>query len=138
MSKPLIISIIDDDDIYRYTILKTIQALNISRQTLIFIDGEQALQFMTDNVANVDELPDVILLDVNMPVMDGFGFMEEYVKLIPRIAKKIIVFMISSSVNPKDIDLAKSIPEITDYIVKPIEPGKLVRILADLENKGLL
>lgn len=132
------IGIVDDDDIYRFTIMKTIQALNLSAKILVFTDGEQALDYITKNIGNDALLPSVILLDVNMPVLDGFGFMSEYSKLIPELPNKINIFMISSSINPADVNRAKSIPEVTDYIVKPIVVGKLVRIFADLERKGYL
>lgn len=138
MSKPLIIGIVDDDDIYRFTILRTIKILGLSNNTVNFNDGKAALDFMIENVDEIEKLPDVIFLDVNMPVMDGFEFMREYVKLIPAIGKKITVFMMSSSVNPEDIDRAKSIPEITDYIVKPIVQGKLVTIISDMQQSGIL
>lgn len=126
------IYIVDDDDIYRYTISRNLEALNLSNEKLVFSDGEQAINFMIDNVGNYNNLPDVILLDINMPVMDGFQFMEEYVKLKPLIAKEIAVYMISSSVNPQDIQRAKAVPEIVDYLVKPINPTKLGAILQSL------
>lgn len=132
MEKPLLICVIDDDDIYRYTISKNLKALNLTSDMLVFSDREQAINFMTDNVGNPNQLPDIILLDINMPVMDGFQFMEEYVKLEPLIAKEIAVYMISSSVNPQDIQRAKAVPEIADYLVKPINPTKLGAILQSL------
>lgn len=138
MSRQFIISVVDDDDIYRFTILKTVKKLGLSRKTIAFSDGKEALDFIIQKMGSIDDIPDVILLDVNMPVMDGFEFMKAYTRLLPTIGKKIKVFMISSSVNPEDIDRAKGIPEIIDYIVKPIEPGKLVRIIADLEKGGHL
>lgn len=130
MSPPEIIGIIDDDDIYRFMTVKTIQSLKIQTENISFSDGEEALEFIVDNIDDIKKLPDVILLDVNMPVLDGFGFMKEFVKLKPLIGKKINIFMISSSANPIDRERAKSIPDITDYFVKPIEPGKLMRMLS--------
>lgn len=137
MTKKLIIGIIDDDDIYRYTIQRIIRDLNISNKNLVFTGGEQALDYLCGHMDTASELPDVLLLDVNMPVMDGFEFMQEYEKLVSHLAKNIVIFMISSSVNPDDVDRAKSIQRITDYIVKPIEPGKLLRIISELELGGL-
>jgi len=133
MLRPLTIAIIDDDEIYRYVILKTMQSSDISKRNLVFTNGEQALHFIVENLDNAGELPDMILLDMNMPVMDGFAFMEEYAKLVPKISKKIIVIIISSSINPLDIERARSIPGITDYMSKPIVPGKLIRTLTELQ-----
>jgi CheY-like chemotaxis protein len=138
MGKPFLICLIDDDDIYRYTISKNLEAQKLSRKMLIFSDGEEAINFMIDNVGNSSNLPDIIFLDINMPIMDGFQFMEEYAKLKPRVGKKIIIYMISSSVNPADIERVKAISEISDYLIKPIEPGKLGELLISLEEEGKL
>jgi len=138
MNKKLIFGIVDDDDIYRYTIQRTIRDLDLSEKNLIFTNGEQALQFLLDHTDSAGELPDVLLLDVNMPIMDGFEFMKEYENIASNLVKKIVIFMISSSVNPVDIDRAKNFPGITDYIVKPIEPGKLQRIISELDWHGLV
>ena len=90
---------------------------------------------MTANLLNDTELPDVIFLDINMPIMDGFQFMEEYVKIKPELNKKITIYMVSSSVDAVDIERAKSISDISDYIIKPIEPKQLKKIMHDLEQK---
>lgn len=67
-----------------------------------------------------------------MPVMDGFQFMEEYVKIKPRVGKKITIYMVSSSLDPVDIERAKRISAISDYIVKPIGLGRLKTIIEGL------
>ncbi|SFW25980.1 response regulator [Cellulophaga fucicola] len=127
------VCIIDDDDIYQFTIVKTIKALDLAKKIMVFSDGEQALNFMLDNLKNNYDLPDVIFLDNNMPIMDGFQFMEEYTKVKPQIDKKITVYMVSSSVDPVDIERANSVAEINGYIIKPIKPGQLKSIIESLE-----
>tara|TARA_R110002111_G_scaffold55243_3_gene94979 strand:- start:863 stop:1180 length:318 start_codon:yes stop_codon:yes gene_type:complete len=105
---------------------------------MVFSDGEEALDFMLDNLHNDKELPDVIFLDIDMPIMDGFQFMEEYVRIKPKLGKKITIYMVSSSVDPVDIDRAKKISEITDYIVKPITHDQLTGIIRELDSSGAL
>jgi CheY-like chemotaxis protein len=134
MSRPLIIFIVDDDEIYKYTMTKTIERQKIAKKILTFSDGEEAINFMIDNVGNSIDLPDIIFLDINMPIMDGFQFMEEYVLLKPRIGKKIVIYMVTSSVDPIDIDRAKKISKISNYIVKPIKADKLSEIMAAIPN----
>ena len=102
---------------------------------LLFSDGEEALEFMVDNLHNNDELPDIIFLDINMPIMDGFQFMEEYVKIKPELNKKITIYMVSSSVDAVDIERARGISDISDYIIKPIEPKQLTKIMCDLQKR---
>jgi len=128
------ICIIDDDDIYQYTIIKILQSLKLNKKIIAFSDGEEALDFLIDNLYNDEELPDVIFLDINMPIMDGFQFIEEYVKLKPKWNKKITIYMVSSSVDPVDIEKAKNISEISDYIIKPIKAGELKTIMANLQS----
>ncbi|EPR70725.1 two-component response regulator [Winogradskyella psychrotolerans RS-3] len=67
-----------------------------------------------------------------MPIMDGFQFMEEYVKIKPKLSKKITIYMVSSSVDPVDIERAKNISDISDYIIKPIKAGQLQEIMNNL------
>lgn len=127
------ICIIDDDDIYQFTIVKTIKAMGLAKKIMVFSDGEEAKDFMLDNIKNNYELPDVIFLDNNMPIMDGFQFMEEYIKFKPQLDKKITVYMVSSSVDPVDIERANNVSEINGYIIKPIKPGQLKSIIENLE-----
>ena len=132
MSSSLKVCIVDDDDIYQFTMVKTMKSLNLTNKIMVFSDGEEALDFMLDNLHNDKELPDVIFLDIDMPIMDGFQFMEEYVKIKPKLGKKITIYMVSSSVDPVDIERAKKISEITDYIVKPITHDQLKHIVGEL------
>ena len=138
MNKHYNICVIDDDDIYQFTITKILESIKLSKKILLFSDGEEALDFMVNNLSNNDELPDVIFLDINMPIMDGFQFMEEYVEIKPKLKKKIVIYMVSSSVDPVDIAKAKEISDISDYIIKPIKAGHLKTIMAQLENTGKL
>ncbi|PXX31793.1 response regulator [Arenibacter sp. ARW7G5Y1] len=136
MTKPFIICLIDDDDIYKYTITRTIKTHKLARKILMFSNGEEALEFMIDNVGNNQKLPDVIFLDINMPILDGFQFMEEYVKIKPRVGKEVTIYMVSSSVDPVDLAQANQISEISDYIIKPITPEQLSAIVDTLEAEG--
>lgn len=115
-----IISIVDDDKIYQFTMTKTIEATRRFKKILVFSDGEEAFGFLTENQSNPEFLPDIIFLDINMPYMDGWEFLAEFALLKPKLAKKIIVYMVSSSVSELDINRAKEISEVTDYIIKPI------------------
>jgi len=133
--KPFILSLIDDDEIYQYGFKRNIEKSKFVKKVLIFSDGEQALNFMVDNIANAQELPDVIFLDINMPIMNGFEFLEEYIKLKPKVGKQITIYMVSSSINPEDVNKAKSIGELSDYLIKPVDADKINSIIEELESK---
>jgi CheY-like chemotaxis protein len=136
MKKPFIICIIDDDEVYQFTVTRNLQSQQLAKKILVFSDGEEALNFLSANIGNAAEVPDIIFLDINMPIMDGWQFLEEYVHLKPRIGKKITLYMVSSSVDPADTERAKKIAEISDYIVKPITPDQLKVIVEALEKES--
>jgi len=132
MNNPINICIVDDDDIYQFTVVKTLELLEFEKNILSFSDGEEALAFLVNNLNKNQKLPDVIFLDINMPIMDGFQFMEEYGKIKSQLGKKTVIYMVSSSVDPVDIERAKRISDVSDYIIKPIEPGKLKSVMEKL------
>lgn len=138
MNSPINICIVDDDDIYQFTAIKTLESLKSEKKIIVFSDGEEALNFMMENLNKEHELPDVIFLDINMPIMDGFQFMEEYIKIKPLLDKKTIIYMVSSSVDPVDIERAKNISDISDYIIKPIKSDQLKAIIEELQMSGRL
>tara|TARA_R110000787_G_scaffold246766_4_gene352510 strand:- start:8844 stop:9257 length:414 start_codon:yes stop_codon:yes gene_type:complete len=118
--RPLI-GIIDDDEIFQFTLTRIINHNKQAEKVITFSDGEKAIQYLTDNKAINENIPDIIFLDLNMPIMDGWQFMEEYASVKTKIKKKVNIFMWSSSINPIDIERASKICEISDYIRKPME-----------------
>lgn len=127
------VCIIDDDEIYQYTMSLNLKSLDSIGEIIVFNDGLEANNFLLDNLNNQEKLPDIIFLDINMPVMDGFQFMEEYEKIKSKLTKNIIIYMISSSVDPVDIEKATQINDISEYLTKPIRQQQLIDILEKLD-----
>lgn len=127
--KKEIICIVDDDKVYQFTATRAIKSVAAVKRILVFNDGEEANIFLKDNMKNREILPDIIFLDINMPYMDGWQFMEEFVKLKPSLSKVITIYMVSSSVQPSDVERAKKISDISDYIVKPINKETFQELL---------
>ena len=123
------VCIIDDDKIYRFTTEKYIQMLRLASKVMTYGDGEEAIGYLKENHHDPEKLPDIIFLDLNMPIMDGWDFIEEYVKLRPQLAKQIIVYMVSSSIDERDKYRALQISEVTDFIIKPITEEQLVTLV---------
>ncbi len=134
MNKPFILCFIDDDEVYQYTVTRSVKTQNLAKKILIFNDGEEAIWFLADNLSNSENLPDIIFLDINMPIMDGWQFLDEFVKIKPRLSKKITIYIITSSPNPADMAQAQRISEISDYIVKPIKPEMLKELVDNYMN----
>lgn len=134
-AKVKIACVIDDDEIYTFTVKRVIARSDIAEKTIYFHNGKAALDFLAENAHQPDILPDLILLDLNMPVLDGWQFLDHYGKLLPKLDKKISVFVVSSSIDEEDYTRAKKIEAVTDYIVKPLTVDHLSNILGQLPDE---
>lgn len=123
------ICIVDDDEVYKFFVKKIIELKGLADNVLTFPDGEEAYNYIKENKGNPDLLPDIIFLDINMPIMDGFLFMEEYTKLKHEINKEIAIYMVTSSIDIIDLERSKKYTEITDFITKPISAEVLEKII---------
>jgi two-component system chemotaxis response regulator CheY len=113
--------VVDDDKIFHFIIKKLLLNNNINVSPKFFENGLLALNGIKDKLDRGEALPDLILLDINMPVLDGWQFLEEYIKLKDRLKKEIPIYIISSSDNTVDTDRAKDFKsEISDYYLKPV------------------
>ena len=128
MSQHLTIALVDDDRIYQFTTERILQRLDNEVRFLWFKDGEEALTYMDDNVEHADKLPDILIVDINMPFLDGWQFLEAFNGLRERMAKPIDIYMVSSSNDDRDMQRAKSTVGVRDYVEKPITKEKLALI----------
>ncbi len=124
--------IIDDDPIFIFGARKVMELADVCNGFLIYSNGQEALEALQSLIFANEKLPDVILLDLNMPILDGWQFLEEFVK-VP-VHKKIIIYIVSSSVDPQDVLRAKSFEIVSNYIVKPITMKSLVTVLEEIEH----
>lgn len=124
--------IIDDDKLSIKLMSMLITKSNFCEEIVSFYNPQLALDELKNNANNLSKLPDVILLDLNMPVLDGWQFLDEF-SLIS-FAKEIAVFIVSSSIDPSDLELAKSYPIVKDYIIKPLSSQKLQQASLMIEN----
>ncbi len=122
--------IIDDDIIYQKIIYKLIQKTEIISSHASFTNGNEAINALKKNINEKNIIPDIILLDINMPVMDGWEFMEEIKTIKSQIDKRITIFMVSSSIAPEDKNKSKTFTDIFDYISKPLSVNDLLTIVA--------
>ncbi len=130
MSKTkLNVLLVDDDSIYQFIARKTLEATGLTEKINVCSNGEEAYRFLENNQENVNELPDVILLDVNMPVMNGWEFLHAFKNLQSPAIKHIPIFLVTSSVNDADINYSQQFSNVQDYIVKPLVKEKLCTVL---------
>ena len=129
MSSINLIAIVDDDEVHQFTLKKQIEFSGLSEEIIVFSDGEEVFKHFEANLENQDRIPEVIFLDINMPIMDGWDFVSEFKRLKSSIDKEVSIYMVSSSIREEDIRRAKGIPEISDYIVKPISSQTLFNLI---------
>lgn len=131
MSDPIKLAVVDDDEVFQLIIRKQIEMNDLTCQIMPFLNGQDILDFLTENHNNNQALPDVIMLDVNMPIMDGWEFLDAYRDLSPDLRKQIRLYMVTSSVIQSDIDKAKKDKNILRFISKPISNQQLAEIISD-------
>jgi CheY-like chemotaxis protein len=120
--------LVDDDNVFNFLSTKTIQQLGIANEIHTALNGKEALDLLNNYYTGSYSTPDVILLDLNMPVLDGFGFLEAFQRLNMPNKDKITVIIVTSSNDPRDVEQAKRMG-ITHYLTKPLSEEKLRTVL---------
>ncbi|WP_299214054.1 response regulator [uncultured Aquimarina sp.] len=122
------IILVDDDKITNYIHQRVIKRSDIDVSIKINKTGSEALSYLK-NMSNypndVYPKPGIIFLDINMPGMNGWDFINEYRKLPDEQKRRIIIAMLTTSTNPDDEYAAKQTPEINMFLKKPLTAEKL-------------
>jgi len=123
MTKITTACVIDDDNIYMYTMRKMIEKYKLCSNLLEFANGQEALNYFK-TVTDASLLPQVVFLDINMPVMNGWDFIQQFINL-PWLHKNLELYVASSSIDNADMNKARSFSIVRDYITKPLSIAKL-------------
>jgi CheY-like chemotaxis protein len=124
MKKIPLTYIIDDDNIFTFVLKKILERNDSFQEIIDFKNGQNVIDLLRKKN---QKIPNIILLDINMPVIDGWQFLEELEKL--PIKEKLNIFIMSSSIDATDIQKSKSFSMVKDFISKPINNDKLIQIL---------
>ncbi|MEJ8757054.1 response regulator [Pontibacter sp. H259] len=115
--------LIDDDQVNNFVCESIIRNEEFADEVISFEYAEEAFTFLSKLASEQpDDFPELIFLDINMPGMDGWSFLEKYRNLPEDVTQKCCLFMLSSAVDRKDIICAKSYNEVKDFFSKPLSP----------------
>ena len=125
-SRPVSVLLVDDDEINNFISIKLIKKALLNTEIMACLNGKFAIdQLVEIQRKDPAKLPDYILLDINMPIMNGWEFLDEYTRLNIDPLNKCKVYIISSSVFSNDINKARSYPVVKDFISKPLNVEKI-------------
>ena len=124
--------IVDDDAIFTFTVKRMLQRHKLTQRIDLFPNGMEAKIQLEKCRDNGEPYPNVIFLDINMPILDGWQFMDEFSQFENK--ENIVVYLISSSIDPKDREKAKRYSDIEDYIIKPVTLDALKNIITNTES----
>lgn len=115
------VMLIDDNEIDNLINQKMIEASNLAEHVFTHTGARGAIEFLK-NIQQLSGsfLPEIIFLDIDMPLMDGFQFLEEFEKLSDNVKNNCGVVMLTSSINPQDLNKAKKSAYVKKYINKPL------------------
>ena len=120
--------VIDDDPIYQIIVKKIIEKSEMFTEIYSFKNGKDAIDNLYKSSENSESVPDIILLDINMPIMDGWEFMEELGLIKTKFNNEIVVYIVSSSIAIEDKNKSNSYENILGYLSKPINVNDLILI----------
>ncbi|OQD44328.1 response regulator [Croceivirga radicis] len=132
MSKLAVSCVVDDDPIFIFGMKILLKKIGFSDELLVFKNGQEAIDGLLERLKNKEQLPQVIFLDLNMPIMDGWEFLEDFVKIPNHNRETVRVYVVSSSIDARDHQRAKELNVVSNYFVKPITEEDLNEILNNL------
>ena len=126
------VCIIDDDPIFIFGSKILLRNNSFASDFLVCQNGKEALDVITPQIESEEGLPEVIFLDLNMPIMDGWEFLDEFGKISRE--REIRIYILSSSVDSRDMERAKKYDMVNGFIAKPLTDVKIKELAQEIEG----
>lgn len=130
ISSKIKLLVIDDDDINIFIISKIVEKTGYDVAIVAKNNGQLAIEYIKDLITEKQPLPDLVLIDINMPILNGWEFIEAFESL--NLPQTNDMYMLSSSVYENDIEKAKSYTSVKGFISKPLSIDRLKELLATI------
>ena len=137
MQKFKSILLVDDDKATNYLHRYYLEEWGLAEDIYTALNGQEALDFLKTNTEFRENKPSLILLDINMPVMNGFEFMEAYADLDESLKASIVVVMLTSSLHYRDQEKANELDDLKSFINKPLTREQLESVINQVETVDL-
>lgn len=132
MAKVKSTCIIDDDPIFVYSTKRIMKEVNFSEEVIVYNNGQDAIEGLQELINEGKKIPPVIFLDLNMPIMNGWEFLDEFTQIPNHNRGDVTIYVISSSVDPRDLEKIKTYNVINNYILKPVVREDLQTVLQQI------
>lgn len=123
-----LVMLVDDNETDNFISKRIIEITKFANRVEVKNSGKSALDYLRDNQDNIEDLPNLIFLDINMPIVDGFVFLYEFEKFNNLIKDKCKVIILSSSDNKRDIDKIVNNNHVIKFITKPLTETALEEV----------
>ena len=123
-----LVMLVDDNHTDNFISKRIIEITNFAKIVIVKSSGKSALDYLEENKENVGNIPKIIFLDINMPIVDGFVFLYEFEKFSDTVNDHCKVIILSSSDNKRDIDKIVNNDYVIKFITKPLTEASLEEI----------
>jgi len=128
-SKVALVMLVDDNDTDNFLSKKMMEHVGFADTIIIKNTGKSALEYLIENQSDLSRIPDILFLDINMPIVDGFVFLFEYENFCPAIHEKTKVVILSSSNNRRDINRFLNNKFVRQFVSKPLTEKALMELV---------
>lgn len=125
------ILLIDDDRVTNLMHRRLIEKAGLARRIDVAVDGVEALSCLATALEQEDDIPELLLLDINMPRMNGFEFLEAYDALPDHLRRRQLVIMLTTSVLTADMQRAAEDPNVFRFVTKPVDGTDMMGFVRD-------